>query len=189
MENSSDDDQFHGRSITLFPLKNGQTIKAVWKETQLIQSIFPGFDRSFRAFGFDKVDWWDLLAKVATGGRVELTGPGYINPINNRRSIRDVFMLPERALAKALLNCVFNKKANISYMRDPITIEVKGSCFEFNTLTGCRRASIIFHALGEPEEDNLRVIIQGTGENLNTHLFQFQPSNAWLCGRFPENCC
>jgi hypothetical protein len=27
--------------------------------------IFPSCERVFRALGFDKVDWWDLLGKIA----------------------------------------------------------------------------------------------------------------------------
>ena len=180
---------FYGRCITLRPLKNGQTIQIVWKELQLINSIFPSFDRAFRALGFDKVDWWHLLRRVAFGGEVELKGPRYINyPSYNEATIKDVFMLPERALAKALLNCVFNKKANIAYLREPITIEETGSGYKFDTSIKFRKIVIMFHASGAPEREAYRIVIEGSGENLNTHLFQFQPSNDWLCSRFPENC-
>ena len=180
---------FYGRCITLRPLKNGQRIQIVWKELQLINSIFPSFDRAFRALGFDKVDWWDLLGRVAFGGAVELKGPRYINyPTYNEEKIQDVFMLPERALAKALLNNVFNKKANIAYIREPITIEVKGSGYKFDTSIRFRKTIIIFNVLGAPKGETYCIIIEGSRENLNTHLFQFQPSDDWLCSRFPENC-
>ena len=56
---------FCGRSVSCVIGVNRQIVKAVWKEEQLEKYIFPSFERVFRALGFDKVDWWDLLGKVA----------------------------------------------------------------------------------------------------------------------------
>ena len=64
----------------------------------------------FRALGFDKVDWWDLLGKVAFGGEIYLESPKSIEPPSYTSETIDYCLKPQRALAQSLLNQVFNKK-------------------------------------------------------------------------------
>jgi len=79
-EKSPESKHFRGRSVSRVVIANDQLVKAVWKEEQLQKFIFPSFERVFRALGFDKVEWWDLLRTVAFGGEIYLKGPKSIEP-------------------------------------------------------------------------------------------------------------
>jgi hypothetical protein len=103
-------EHYRGRSISYVMRVNNQIVKAVWKEEQLQKYIFPSFERVFRALGFDKVDWWDLLGKVAFGGEIYLKSPKSIEPPSYTSETIDYCLKPQRALAQSLLNQVFNKK-------------------------------------------------------------------------------
>jgi len=82
-------EHYRGRSISYVMRVNNQIVKAVWKEEQLQKYIFPSFERVFRALGFDKVDWWDLLETVAFGGEIYLKGPKSIEPPSYTRETMD----------------------------------------------------------------------------------------------------
>ena len=69
------DRHFYGRSFQFKQSSNWQTIKVVYKEETLINTIFPSFERAFKALGFAEVEWWGLLKLVAIGGEVVMTGP------------------------------------------------------------------------------------------------------------------
>ena len=182
---------FHGVSYTVGPLGNGQIIKAVWRYSQLHNLIYPAFMRSFRALGFQfPVDWKALLYKIACGGFITLKGPKFNNEASyNTTSIEDEFMLRERALAKKLLKIVFSIDDTLSYMRKRISFEKEAIYFEYKPSLALRKTILYFCARGQNPKDLYRIIIEGSGsgENLKSHLFQFQPSGPWLCNRFPEN--
>jgi hypothetical protein len=185
-----DDHEFYGHCCTIRPLQNGQTIRVLWKDKQLQEPLYPGFESTFRELGFDKVDWGDLLWKVAFGGEVALKGLRFINKQHyNASSMYDVFMLSERALVKELLNIVMSKKANIAYMKERISFKQRGVCLKFDPSLAYRHTTLVFQARDECERDAYRIIIEGSGTGLYlyTHTFQFQPSQTWLCQRFPQN--
>ncbi len=58
-----DDHYFYGHLCDLGSLENEQRIRALCKDKQLRNSLYPGLERAFRAHSFDKVDWFDLLWK------------------------------------------------------------------------------------------------------------------------------
>ena len=104
------------------------------------------------------------MGRVAFGGVVELKGPRYINyPTFTEETIDAKFMLPERALVKALLSNVFNKIDNIAYMRELTPFKEVGSGFKFDTRIAFRKTTLVFHALGEPESHTYRVLLKEAG--------------------------
>ena len=180
-------DSFVGRSITRRMVSNNQTVKAVWKEEQLMNCIFPSFERVFRALGYDKVDWWKLLGIIAFGGEIKLKGPKFPSISDYTDETIDHFMISEIAMAKTLLNCVFNKEENLAYLRESTTIEVEATFKKCTPNVAFRRSEITFKALDHPDRAFYRVGIDGRQGRV-TRLFQFQPSIQWVCTRFPENC-
>ena len=190
-------DVFQGVSYTIGPLGNGQTIKAVWRQSQLHNFLYPAFMRAFRALagGFEYPvsddDGTALLSKIACGGFITLKGPTFSNEAsyNTKTSFEDEFMLRERALAKKLLKIVFSMENTLSYMRKRISFEKEAIYFEYKPSLALRKTFLYFRARGRNPQDLYRIIIEGSGsgENLKSHLFQFQPSGPWLCNRFPEN--
>ena len=189
-----DEHHFMGRSLTFPPFANGHTVRLVFRDKQLRESIYPDLERTLASLGFDKVDGWDMLTTVAVGGTISLKGPRFQNqPCYNSRTIPTVFMLHERALVHALMTVVFNEQGNVSYGRSPTSFKEVTAGFGFNTETAFRKTTLIFRAVKRSRDDNpsrddtYRVIIEGTGEDLCIHRFQFQPSRTWLCRRYPEN--
>ena len=180
-------DSFVGRSITRRMAANNQFVRAAWKEEQLKKCLFPSFERVFRALGYDNVDWWKLLEIIAFGGEVKLKGPKFPNISEYTDETIDHFMISECAMAKALLNCVFSKEDNLAYTRESTTIEVAGTLKKCTPNVEFRRSVITFKALDHPDRAFYRVSIDGRQGRV-TRLFQFQPSIAWVCTRFPENC-
>ena len=119
-----------------------------------------------------------------------MKGPKFNNEASyNTTSIEDEFMLRERALAKKLLKIVFSIDDTLSYMRKRISFEKEAIYFEYKPSLALRKTILYFRARGQNPKDLYRIIIEGSGsgENLKSHLFQFQPSGPWLCNRFPEN--
>ena len=177
---------FCGRSVSCVIGVNRQIVKAVWKEEQLEKYIFPSFERVFRALGFDKVDWWDLLRKVAMGGVIYLKGPKSIEPLSYTKETIDYCLKPQRALAQSLLNQVFNKKDNLAFLRDPTDIGIVGTHIKCHP-GAFRGTEVTFRALDLPDDAFYFVEIVGH-EGGDTHRFHFEPSISWLCSRFPHNC-
>jgi hypothetical protein len=167
-------------------IANDQLVKAVWKEEQLQKFIFPSFERVFRALGFDKVEWWDLLRTVAFGGEIYLKGPKSIEPPSYTSETIDFCLKPQRALAQSLLNQVFNKKENLAYLRDPTDIGKVGTRIKLHPGT-FRGTEVTFRALDLPDSGFYSVQIVGR-KGCDTHRFRFEPSIEWACSRFPENC-
>ena len=189
-----DKHHFMGRSLTVPPFANGHTVRLVFRDKQLREFIYPDLERTLTSLGFDKVDGWDMLTKVAVGGTISLKGPRFQNqPCYNSRTIRTVFMLHERALVHALMTVVFDEQSNVSYGRSPTSFKEVTAGFGFNTETAFRKTTLIFRAEKRSRDDypsrddTYRVIIEGAGEDLCIHRFQFQPSSTWLCRRYPEN--
>jgi hypothetical protein len=132
-ERPPDEYEFYlGRSITRVMTVNNQIVKAVWKKEQLEKYIFPSFERVFRALSFDKVEWWDLLGKVAFGGEIYLKGRKSIEPPSYTKETIDHCLKPQRALAQSLLNLVFNKEDNLTYLRDSTDIGTVGTHIKCN---------------------------------------------------------
>jgi hypothetical protein len=178
---------FVGRSITRCIAVNNQFVRAAWKEEQLKKCLFPSFERVFRALGYDNVDWWKLLEIIAFGGEVKLKGPKFPNISDYTDETMDHFMISECAMAKALLNCVFNKEDNLAYSTESTTIEVAATLKKCTPNVAFRRSEINFKALDHPHSAFYKVAIDGR-QGTDTRLFQFQPSIEWVCTRFPENC-
>ena len=92
-------------------------------DTQLREAFFPDLDRTFESLDFDKVDSWDLLIKVAAGGKMSLRGSMYENqPRYDQQTMRYVFIVKARALVTALMFTVISKQANVTFMHQlPLT--------------------------------------------------------------------
>jgi hypothetical protein len=182
-------EHYRGRSISRVMRVNNQIVKAVWKEEQLQKYIFPSFERVFRALGFDKVDWWDLLGKVAFGGKIYLKGPKSIEPPSYTSETMDYCLKPQRALAQSLLNQVFNKKDNLAYLRDPTDIGIVGTRIRIHPGPpgAFRGTEVTFRALDLPD-NGFYIVTIGGRKGCDTHRFHFEPSISWVCSRFPENC-
>ena len=178
-------EHYRGRSISRVMRVNNQIVKAVWKEEQLQKYIFPRFERVFRALGFDKVDWWDLLGKVAIGGEIYLKGPKSIEPPSYTNETIDYCLKPQRALAQSLLNQVFNKEDNLAYLRDPTDIGKVGTRIKIHPAFW--GTEVTFKKLDLPDSAFYFVKIRGR-KGSDTHRFHFEPSINWVCSRFPENC-
>ncbi len=177
---------FRGRSVSRVVISIDQIVNARWKEEQLQKFIFPSFERVFRALGFDKVEWWDLLRTVAFGGEIYLKGPKSIEPPSYTSETIDFCLKPQRALAQSLLNQVFNKKENLAYLRDPTDIGKVGTRIKLHPGT-FRGTEVTFRALDLPDSGFYSVQIVGR-KGCDTHRFRFEPSIEWACSRFPENC-
>jgi hypothetical protein len=180
-------EHFLGRSITYRLNVNDQYVKAVWKEEQLKKSIYPSFETAFRALGYDNVDWWNLLGKIAFGGKIKVKGPIFPKIPSYTDETIVHFMGSECALAKTLLNRVFNVEDNLPYSREPTAIGVEGTLKICRADAALRRSVITFRALDHPGKAFYRVIIDAHQGSV-TRLFHFQPSIHWVCSRFPENC-
>ena len=178
-------EHFLGRSISRVIILNDQTVKAVWKEEQLKKYIFPSFQRVFQALGFHKVDWWDLLTKVAFGGDIYLMGAKSTEPPSYTEKTIEHILKSQRTLAQSLLNQVFNKEDNLAYFSEVTTILVERTLIKVDP-GASTWAQIVFRALDLPDKATYRVIIEGN-KGGDTHLFRFQPSVSWLCSRFPQN--
>lgn len=183
----NDSKSFLGRSVSYRMIINDQTVKAVWKEEQLNKSIFPSFESAFRALGFDNVDWWKLLKKIAFGGKVKVKGPIFPEIPQYSDETIGGFMSSECALAKTLLIRVFNVEDNLAYLREPTTIGVEGTLKVCRADAALRRSVVMFTANDHPGKPLYRVIIDAHQGRV-TRLFRFQPSTHWVCSRFPENC-
>ena len=169
---------------------NGQTIKIVYRRQQLLESVYPALKATFRAHGFDEVPWADLLKVITVGGEIVLKGKKFINRQSYApHTMQKVFMRHERALAWELMTIVFNKADTVSYMRELAPFEEVGTALEFDFANALRKTTMLCHAVNTPREDTYRIIIEGEGKgaNLFVHRFQFQPSRAWHCRRYPEN--
>jgi len=178
---------FAGRAIG--GLIGGRPVRLVYKEEQLQQNVFPRFKQVFQAHGCDEVgDWWELLCAILFGGDVSLQGPKYINrKTSNINNMRQKFMRSHRDLVDELMTIVFNEQANLPFrpISQPTSFrEIQGK-FEFDTSTAKRQVTLMYRAVDKQPDDLYRVIIHGEGkENLFTHTFQFQPSQAWISARY-----
>ena len=181
--------EFHGENY--FIRVNGQTYEALYRTTQLNQSIYPDLKRVFEKLGFDtKVPWNELLQVVVCGGVISLKGGKFINrQTYSMDRMRHVFMKREKKLVHAIMNIVFNKEANVPYMRKVSPFEPVRTSLEFNSSEAYRKTTTLFRALGDDsgDEELYLVDIEGTGmgESLFTHLFEFRPSFRWLSRRYP----
>ena len=180
------EESFHGRCVQYAPLSNGHRVRILYKTSQLEESIYPDLNRSLQEGGFRaREDLWGLLTTVAVGGEISLNGPRYPNPkCYKPDTMRAVFMRTERTLALALMTAVFCKE--VPYGGSPISIQEIQAKFEFDTKTAFRCATLLFHAENESPKDLYRITIEGTGNDLYTHRFTFEPSLTWLCRRFPD---
>ena len=114
-----------------------------------------------------------------------MNGPRYPNPkCYKPHTMQDVFMRTEQTLAHALMTAVFCKE--VPYGCSPISFREIHAKFVFDTDTAFRCATLLFHAENESEKDLYRITIEGTGNDLSTHRFTFEPSLTWLCRRFPD---
>ena len=183
---------FQGISFTIPPFENGngQTIKIVYRMTQLHQSLFPAFKSAFRAHGFDEVPWEELLCVLTVGGEIDLKGKRFINRTTYApHTMERVFMQRERALVSELMTIVFNNADNVAHMREIAPFQEVAASLQFDSSVALRKATMVYRALDGPHEDTYRIIIggEGTGANLRIHRFKFQPSRSWHCRRYPEN--
>ena len=186
----ADADHFRGWAVVLRPLSNGHRCRFVYKLQQLEESVFPALKREFQESGFGEVPWVDFLRLVTTGGEVTLEGPKFINrkSYNPVHMMETVFMRRERAFAMALLTIVFSKASNVPYKREPVSLEAVATRLKFDASIALRKTTVIFHAENASHDDIYRIIIEGEGKgkNLHKHRFKFQPSESWLCHRYPE---
>ena len=181
------EESFLGRSV-ISTLSNGDTIRVLYKISQLEEVIYPNLIRTLQEGGFQaEGDLWDLLCTVAIGGTTSLNGPRYPNPkFFKTQTIKAEFMRSERDLAHALMTAVFCQEVATPYGRSPISFKEVNGFFKFDTDTGFRCATLMFHAENEPKEDLYQIVIEGTGNDLSKHRFTFDPSLTWLCRRYPN---
>ena len=187
---------FQGISFTIPPFENGngQTIKIIYRKTQLHQSLFPAFKSAFRAHGFDEVPWEELLYVLTVGGEIDLKGKKFINRTTYApHAMEKVFMRRERALVLELMTIVFNNADNVAYMREIAPFQEVAASLQFDSSVALRKTTMVYRALDGPQEDTYRILIGGEGTgandaaNLRIHRFKFQPSRSWHCRRYPEN--
>ena len=182
---------FQGKYFLIPPHGNElQTIKILYQRQHLLESVYPAFKETFQAHGFDEVPWDHLLKVLTVGGEIVLKGKKFINRQTYApHTMQKVFMRQERALASELMTIVFNKADTVSYMRELAPFEEVGTALEFDFANALRKTTMLCHAVNNPREDTYRIIIEGEGKgaNLFVHRFQFQPSRAWHCRRYPEN--
>jgi hypothetical protein len=167
-----------------------QTIKILYRNQHLLESVYPAFKETFQAHGFDEVPWDNLLKVLTVGGEIVLKGKKFINRQTYAPyTMQKVFMRRERALALELMTIVFNKADTVSYMRELAPFEEVGTALEFDVANALRKTTMLCHAVNEAQGDTYRIIIEGEGKgaNLFVHRFKFQPSRVWLCRRYPEN--
>ncbi len=81
-----------------------------------------------------------------------------------------------------MLKIVISIEDTNSHMRKHISFEKEGIKLEYGPSPALRKTTVYFRALGQNSKDLHCIIIEGSGsgENLNNHLFQFQPSCTWL---------
>jgi hypothetical protein len=184
-------DAFHGKYFLISPYGNElQTIKILYPKQHLLESVYPAFQETFHAHGFDEVPWDNLLFALTVGGEIVLKGKKFINRQTYAPyTMPKVFMRHERALASELMTIVFNKADTVSYMRELAPFEEVGTALEFDVANALRKTTMLFHAVNELQEDTYRIIIEGEGKgaNLFVHRFKFQPSRVWHCRRYPED--
>ena len=183
-----DEHHFHGEMYYL-TITTGQSFRVLYKSTQLL-SLRDDLNKALEENGFDKVQPEnELLQTVIFGGAISLKGRRFINrqsyPMD---TMKEVFMKRQRALVHAIMNIVFNKEANVPYMRKVTPLKGVKTQMEFDNSIAFRKTTTLFLALGDDRDDLYRVIIEGNGkgENLYTHLLEFQPSLPWLCNRYPR---
>ena len=118
------EESFLGRSV-ISTLSNGDTIRVLYKISQLEEVIYPNLIRTLQEGGFQaEGDLWDLLCTVAIGGTTSLNGPRYPNPkFFKTQTIKAEFMRSERDLAHALMTAVFCQEVATPYGRSPISFK------------------------------------------------------------------